>query len=84
MRKCNVCQWFSNVIHVLVETLHSVTSLWPFYKWGIDVMGPLLVATGQRKFMLVTIDYFTKWAEVEAYAQVNTNQLIQFVQKNIV
>ena len=33
VRKCNVCQRFSNVIHVLAETLHSVTSLWPFSKW---------------------------------------------------
>ena len=64
MRKCDVCQRFGNVIHVLVETLYSMTSLWPFYKWGIDVMGPLPLAIGQRKFMLVA----TKWVETEAYA----------------
>ena len=84
MRKCDVCQKFRNVIHVLVEALHSVTSLWPFYKWGIDIVGPLSLAKGQQKFMLVSIDYFTKWAEDEAYAQVIATHLIQFVQKNIV
>ena len=32
------------------------------------MMGPLPLATDQYKFMLVATDYFTKWAEVEAYA----------------
>ena len=34
--------------------------------------------------MLVATDYFTKWVETEAYAQVMATQLIQFVEKNIV
>ena len=84
MMKCDVCQPFGNVIHVPTETLHPVTSPWPFYKWGIDVVGPLPKATCQREFILVSTDYFTKWAEVEAYAQANAVQLIQFVQRNIV
>ena len=77
--KCDVCQRFGNVIHVPTGTLHSVTSLCPFYKWGIDVVGPLPLATGQRKFMLVATNYFTKWAEADAYAQIKPTQLIQFV-----
>ena len=68
MRKCDVCQKFGNAIHVPAKALHSVTSPWPFYKWGIDIMGALPLATTQRKFMLVATDYFTKWAEAEAYA----------------
>ena len=47
-------------------------------------MGPLPLAMGQQKFMLVATNYFTKWAEAEAYAQVTTTHFIQFVQKNIV
>ena len=70
MRKCDVCQRFGNVIHVSVDTLYSMASLWPFYKWGIYVMGPLPLAIGKWKFMLVTTDYFTKWAKVEAYVQI--------------
>ena len=58
--KCDVCQKFGNVIHIPTEELHSVASLWPFYKWGIDIMGPLPLAMGQRKFMVVATNYFTK------------------------
>ena len=81
MRKCDVCQQFGNVIHVLTETLHFVTSPWSFHKWGIDVVGPFPLASSQRKFMLVASDYFIKWVEVEAYAQIKATQLIQFLKK---
>ena len=47
-------------------------------------MGPLPLAMGLWKFMLVATDYFTKWVEAKAYAQVTTIHLIQFFQKNIV
>ena len=60
MHKCDVCQRFVNVIHVLAKTLHSVTNPWYFYKWGIVVVAPLPLTTGQQKFMLVTTYYFTK------------------------
>ena len=43
-----------------------VSSLWPFYKWGVDIVGPLALATGQRKFILVATDYFIKRVKAEA------------------
>ena len=84
MRNCDVCQKSDNIIHVPTTTLHSMSSPWPFYKWEIDIVGLLPLASGQRKFILVAIDYFIKWAEVEAYAQIKVTQLIQLMQKNIV
>ena len=70
VHKCDVCQRFGNVIHVPAEALHSMTSPWPFYKWGMDIVGPLPMVTDQRKFMLVSTNNFTKWAESRAYVQV--------------
>ncbi|KAL0439228.1 UNVERIFIED_CONTAM: hypothetical protein Slati_2405800 [Sesamum latifolium] len=32
----------------------------PFMQWGMDIVGPFPLAAGQRKFLLVSIDYFTK------------------------
>ena len=68
MSKCDVCQKFGNVIHIPTKALHYVASPWPFYKWEIDIVGPLPLVTGQGKFLLVATDYFTKWAEAEAEA----------------
>ena len=32
----------------------------------MDIVGPLPVVAAQKKFLLVAIDYFSKWVEAEA------------------
>ena len=50
----------------------------------MDVVGPLLVAAAQKKFLLVSTDYFTKWVEAEAYTNIKDKDIFKFVWKNIV
>jgi len=52
--------------------------------WGIDIVDPFPPATGQRKFLLVAVDYFPKWIEAESLAKITTGQIQSFVWKNIV
>ena len=52
------------------EKLTAITSPWPFSQWGINIVGPLPQGKGQVKFLLVAIDYFTKWVEAEALATI--------------
>ena len=47
-------------------------------------MGPFLVAVRQLKFLVVGIDYFTKWVEVEALATITEKNIQSFVWKNII
>ena len=47
-------------------------------------MGLLPQGKRQMKFLLVTIDYFTKWVEVEALATIIETKVQNFVWKNIV
>ena len=62
----------------------TITSPWPFAQWGIDIVGPLPLGKGQVKFLLVTIDYFTKWVEAEALAMITEARIQNFVWKNII
>ena len=62
----------------------AITSLWPFAQWGIDIMGSLPQGKRQVKFLLVTIDYFTKWVEAEALAIITKAKVRSFLWKNIV
>ena len=47
-------------------------------------MGALLQGKRQVKFLLVAIDYFTKWVEAEALATIIEAKVQNFVWKNIV
>lgn len=45
----------------------------------MDIVGPFPIARGQKKFLLVTVDYFTKWVEVEPLARISAVQVERFV-----
>ena len=57
---------------------------WPFAQWGLDIMGPLPIAMRQLKFLVVSIDYFTKWVKVEALATITEKNVRSFIWRNIV
>ena len=46
-------------------------------------MGVLPRAPGNKKFLLVAMDYFTKWVEAEQLAQIKEVDVIRFIQRNI-
>lgn len=49
----------------------------------MDVVRPLPVVAAQKKLLLVSIDYFTKWVEAEAYTNIKDKDVSKFVWKNI-
>ncbi|GJU76055.1 reverse transcriptase domain-containing protein [Tanacetum coccineum] len=51
---------------------------------GIDIAGPFPEGPGKVKFLIVAIDYFTKWIEAKAVATITGNQVKKFVWDSIV
>ncbi|KAK3008884.1 hypothetical protein RJ639_015419 [Escallonia herrerae] len=47
-RRCDKCQKFVPISHTLVAPLTSVVSPIPFSMWGMDLLGPFPMASGQR------------------------------------
>ena len=84
VKKCDKYQRFGNVQRLPVERMTMITSSWPFTQWGIDIVGPLPLGKGQVKFLLVAIDYFTKWVEAEALATITKAKIRNFVWKNVI
>lgn len=84
VRKCNDCQVHRPIPRRPQHELTPITSPWLFYKWGIDIAGPFPVAAGGLKFLIVAIDYFTKWIEAKAVTSIKGNQVKRFVWDNIV
>ncbi|GJW88903.1 reverse transcriptase domain-containing protein [Tanacetum coccineum] len=66
------------------QKLSPITSPWPFYKWGIDIAGPFPKGPGKVKFLIIDIDYFTKWIEAKPVATITGSQIKKFVWDNIV
>ena len=70
--------------HLPLGMLNLISAPWPFMKWGMDIVGKFPAAPGGVVYMLVLIDYFTKWVKVEAYQQVSDIEVCDFVWKNII
>ncbi|XP_059436570.1 uncharacterized protein LOC132169570 [Corylus avellana] len=75
VRDCDKCQRFANVTHQPPEDLSAISSPWPFSQRGIDIVGPLPRGKGGVRFAVVVVDYFTKWAEVEALLNITANAI---------
>nr|XP_023875548.1 uncharacterized protein LOC111988025 [Quercus suber] len=84
IKKCDKCQRFGNVQRLPAEKLTTITSPWPFAQWEIDIIGPMPIGKGQVKFLLVAIDYFTKWVEAEPLATIIEARIQSFLWKNII
>jgi hypothetical protein len=70
-RKYHKCQIYADEVHVPSMLLNDLTSPWPFSLRGIDMIGTIEPkASNGHRFILVEIDYFTKWVEVTSYANV--------------
>ena len=84
VRACDKCQRFSNIIRQQIEELTPMTAPWPFAQWGLDIMGPFLSTIQQLKFLVVGIDYFTKWVEAEVLATITEKNIRSFVWRCII
>ena len=84
VRKCDQCQRFAPSIHQPGGILNLLSSPWPFAQWGLDIVEPFSKAVGNKKYLLVSTDYFTKWVEAEPLANIRDVDAKKFVWKNIV
>ncbi|XP_056698534.1 uncharacterized protein [Spinacia oleracea] len=73
VKRCGRCQEFANLTRMPANDLTTVQAVLPFDRWGMDILGPFPVASGQRKFLIVAVDYFTKWIEAEPLAKISDN-----------
>ena len=51
----------------------------PLYSGGLDILGLFPIGTRQVKFLVVGIDYFTKWVEDEPLVKITQQNVKNFV-----
>ncbi|MCO5592621.1 hypothetical protein L7F22_046624 [Adiantum nelumboides] len=81
-RTCHQCQ--INGDRRLVHGLrHPVVANGPFEKWGIDAIGRLPRTADGELYILVAIDYMTKWVEAQSVSRVTKRTVSKFVYSHI-
>ncbi|XP_022040895.1 protein NYNRIN-like [Helianthus annuus] len=84
LRKCCSCQKFAPQTLRPKNNLIPVTAAWPFQKWAVDIVGPFPLAPGKLEYLIVAIDYFTKWVEAKPLAKITAENAKKFLWGHIV
>ena len=79
------CQTHANLNHEPPSELYNMTSPWPFSVWGINVIRRIAPkALNGHEYILVAIDYFTKWVEAASYFELKAKHVAWFIENNII
>jgi hypothetical protein len=82
---CQECQRHAGIQHVPASELHSIIKPWPFRGWALDLIGEIKHASSEKqRYILVGIDYFTKWIEAVPLPNVDQDAVINFIQNHII
>lgn len=82
VHECDQCQWSGNISRRDEMLLSNILVVELFDIWGIDFMGPF-PNSYVNLYILVAVDYVSKWVEVVALPSNNTKVVVNFVRKNI-
>ncbi|GKV43252.1 hypothetical protein SLEP1_g50566 [Rubroshorea leprosula] len=83
VKKCPTCQFNADDIHMPGEMLSSLTSPRPFAQWGVDLLGPFTKGKGGCTFLVIAVDYFTKWVEAKPLSMTTERKIEEFLLNSI-
>jgi hypothetical protein len=75
---CQACQKFSHETKDLAQLVQLITPSWPLQRWGINIIGKLTLVQGNYTFVVVVVEYFTKWIEVKPFTNVSSASIKKF------
>jgi hypothetical protein len=82
---CEACQKFGNIQLAPASVMNPIVKPWPFRGWGLDFIREIHPGSSKgHRFILVTMDYFTKWTEALPLSNMTHREVISFVQKHII
>jgi hypothetical protein len=83
VQKCENCQCARDQ-----KQPPSLTQLiqptWLLQRWGLDLLGPLPPAQGNLRYVVVAVEYFSKWIEAKPLTTITSVTVQKFFWQNIV
>ncbi|GJV91059.1 reverse transcriptase domain-containing protein [Tanacetum coccineum] len=80
VRECDACQRARNISTRNQMPLTNILVSEVFDIWGIDFMGPF-PSPRNNKYILVAVDYISKWVEAEALPTNDARVVVKFLRK---
>jgi hypothetical protein len=82
VKSCDQCQRRGKTKNQ--QELHSIKVDKPFHRIGIDIVGPLPVTERLNRYIVVAMDYFTKWPEARALKEATADEVSKFIYEEII
>jgi len=84
VKSCDRCQRFEGKQQLKSLPFKPIIAKGPFQQWGLDFIGEINPhSSGQHRWILIAIDYFTKWIEAIPTRKADHNVVIKFLTENI-
>jgi hypothetical protein len=72
------CQKFSHRCRAPTQPSQLIAPSWPLQWWGIIIVGKLTPAQGNYTFIIVAVEYFTKWVEAKPVINIASATIHKF------
>ncbi|CAF1339961.1 unnamed protein product, partial [Rotaria magnacalcarata] len=84
VQSCIGCQQFkySNTPTPISMQLHIITE--PWHTIGVDIMAPFPPTPRQKRYLLVIVDYFTRWVEMFALRRTTATDISNIVINEVI
>jgi hypothetical protein len=84
VQKCENCQRCAKDQKQPSSLTQLIQPTWPLQRWGLDLLGPLPLAQGNLKYVIVVVEYFSKWIEAKPLATITSATVQKFFWQYIV
>ena len=55
-----------------------------FERWGVDIVGPLPITREGNRYIMIAMDYFSRWPEARPLKAANVNTVATFLYEEII
>jgi ribonuclease HI len=72
VQKCENCQKCARDQKQPSSLTQLIQPTWPLQRWGLDLLGPVPPAQGNLRYVVLAIEYFSKWIEAKPLATITS------------
>jgi ribonuclease HI len=84
VQKCENCQKCARDQKPPSSLTQLIQPTWPLQRWGLDLLGSLPPAQGNLRYVVVAVEYFSKWIEAKPLATITSVTVQKSFWQNIV